>query len=169
MVGSTTIPLPTLGPSLAVQAITALGYSFSCIKAVHVAYGGAIISLGGLGTLIQASECLWTDKAYLVIFYRRVFYDAPTLPILGYGLTPVNRREVDTGGMMFSIGRKGTTPDGSQISGLIVGHATITISVPFFKTYEEAVTTDPMNLDRRWMCKDGPTGCVSQTGFVSSI
>ncbi len=132
VIGSSTIPLPTVGPTSAAPAITTLGQTFSQIGASDVVFGHTTLSIGGPGaTILGAEVSLGTSG--LVIGSSTVAFPtvAPTLTTLGHTFVPVNGSAVAIDGTTLSLG-KGTTIDGSLVSvgssGLVIGATTIPIS-----------------------------------------
>lgn len=133
VIGSSTIPLPTVGPTSTAPAITTLGQTFSQIGVSDVVFGHATLSTGGSGTTILGTEVSLGTSGLVVGSSTVAFLTAaPTLTTLGHTFVPVNGSAVAIDGRTFSVGQ-GTTIDGSLVSvgssGLVIGSTTIPISV----------------------------------------
>lgn len=133
VIGSSTIPLPTVGPISAAPAITTLGQTFSQIGVSDVVFGHTTLSIGGPGTTILGTEVSLGTSGLIVGSSTVAFPTAaPTLTTLGHTFVPVGGSAVAIDGTTFSLG-EGTTIDGSLVSvgssGLVIGSSTIPISI----------------------------------------
>jgi len=133
VIGSSTIPLPTVGPKSAAPAITTLGQTFSQIGVSEVVFGHTTLSIGGPGTTILGTEVSLGTSGLMVGSSTVAFPTAaPTLTTLGHIFVPVGGSAVAIDGTTFSLG-EGTTIEGSLVSvgssGLVIGSSTIPISI----------------------------------------
>lgn len=133
VIGSSTIPLPTVGPISAAPAITTLGQTFSQIGVSDVVFGHTTLSIGGPGTTILGTEVSLGTSGLIVGSSTVAFPTAaPTFTTLGHTFVPVGGSAVAIDGTTFSLG-EGTTIDGSLVSvgssGLVIGSSTIPISI----------------------------------------
>jgi len=133
VIGSSTIPLPTVGPASAAPAITTLGQTFSRIGASDVVFGHTTLSIGGPGATILGAEVSLGTSGLVVGSLTVAFPTAtPTLTTLGHTFVPVNGSAVAIDGTTLSLG-EGTIIDGSLVSvgssGLVIGTTTIPISI----------------------------------------
>jgi len=174
VIGSSTIPLPTVGPQSATPAITTLGQTFSQVGASDVVFGHTTLSIGGPATTIGGTEISFGTSG-LVVGSSTVAFPtaAPTLTTLGHTFVPVGGSAVAIDGKTFSSGQA-TTIDGSLISlgssGLVIGHSTIPYSVPSTDGAVEAITSDGYTisrLDSSRVIIDGST--LTEGGLAETI
>lgn len=137
VIGSSTIPLPTAGPTVGSEsptpAITTLGQTFSQVGVSDVVFGHTTLSIGGAGTTILGTEVSLGISGLIVGSSTVAFLTpAPTLTTLGHTFVPINGSAVAIDGTILSPGQ-GTTIDGSLVSidglGLVIGSTTIPISM----------------------------------------